>query len=71
MKFRFRFLFVVCYFTAVLLFTVHLRAASDRLFYDLYIVRAQQSRLKQQLAAKQLRVEALINPAAVYEKLDK
>ena len=71
MKFRFRFLFVVCYFTAVLLFAVHLRAASDRLFYDLYTVRAQQSRLKQQLAAKQLRVEALINPAAVYQKLDK
>lgn len=70
MKFRFRFLFVVCYFTAILLFTVNLRAAENRIFYKIYTVKAEQSRLKQQLAKKQLRVESLINPAAVYQKLD-
>ena len=69
MRSRFRFIFVVFYFTAVLIFTVCLRSADNRIFYKLSVQKAEQSRLKQQLWQKQLRLESLINPAAVSQRL--
>jgi len=65
----FRFVFVVFYFSAILLFAVYLRSAEDRAFYKLCTEKAEQSRLKQELWRKQLQVETLINPAALSQKL--
>jgi hypothetical protein len=70
MRSRFCFVFVVFYFSAVLILTVSLRSADNRIFYKLCRVGAEQSRLKQQLWQKQLRLENLINPAALSEHLD-
>ncbi|MHC4068718.1 MAG: hypothetical protein ACYS18_06765 [Planctomycetota bacterium] len=70
MKSRFYFVFVVFYFTAVAIFTVYLRSASDRTFYRLCLVHTQKNRLKQQLVKKQLQLEAMINPAAVFQSID-
>jgi len=46
----FRFIFAVFCFTAILVFAVYLRSANHRIFYKLCTHRAEQSRLKQQLA---------------------
>lgn len=70
MSSRFCFGFVIFFFTAVLILTVALRSANNRVFYKLCTVRAKQSRLKQQLWQKQLQLENLINPAAVSQRLD-
>jgi cytochrome c-type biogenesis protein CcmE len=70
MRSRFCFIFVIFYFTAVLILTIYLRGANNRIFYKLYMRTAEQSRLKQQLWQKQLRLENLINPAAVSRHLD-
>jgi len=64
---RFRFYFVVFCFTAFLIITIYLRTSNNYIFYRLYTLNAQQGRLKQQLGGKQLRLEALINPAAITE----
>ncbi len=71
MSFRFRFVFVVFYFTAILILAVYLRSANDRIFYELCTYRGEQSRLKQKLGTKQLLLEGLINPAAISQRLDK
>ena len=70
MRFKFHFIFVVFYFTAILIFTVYVRSADNRIFYKLCTYRAEQSRLKQQLGSKQLQLEGLINPAAVSQRLE-
>ena len=70
MGLRFRFLFVVFYFTAILILTVYLRSANNRQFHRLCVARAEQSRLRQELAQKQLQLEGLINPAAISERLE-
>jgi hypothetical protein len=67
---RFCFVFVVFYFTAVLILTVSLRSANNRIFYKLCAINAEQSRLKQQLGNKQLELESLINPGAISERLN-
>ena len=69
MKLRFCFIFVVFYFTAVLILVISLRSADNRIFYRLCTVNTEQSRLKQQLSNKQLQLENLINPAAVSQRL--
>ena len=66
---RFRITFVILWFTAALVFSVYLRGAENRVFYKLCRINAEQNRLKQALATKQLRLENLINPAAVSERL--
>ncbi|MHC4693761.1 MAG: hypothetical protein ACYS67_13545 [Planctomycetota bacterium] len=70
MRPQFRFVFVVFYFTAVLILAVYLRSANNRIFYQLITKQAEQSWLIQELTNKQLQVETLINPAAVSERLD-
>ena len=67
---HFRFVFVVFYFTAVLIFAVYLRSANNRIFYELCTHQAEQSRLIQELGTKQLVLESLINPAAISRRLD-
>ena len=69
MRPQFRFVFVVFYFTAVLIFAVYLRSANNRIFYQIYTLDSEQSWLMQELTHKQLQVETLINPAAVSERL--
>ena len=66
---QFRFIFVICYFTAVLIVTVYLRSVENRAFYKLFNINTEQSRLKQELGQKQLHLENLINPAALSERL--
>lgn len=66
---QFRFVLVVFYFTAVLLLAVYLRGAKNRVFYELSQYSAQQNQLKQQLRAKQLQLESLINPSALSKRL--
>jgi hypothetical protein len=70
MRPQFRFVFVVFYFTAVLIFAVYLRSANNRIFYQLCTQDVEQSWLIQELTHKQLQVETLINPAAVSERLN-
>jgi hypothetical protein len=69
MRFVLRFVFVVFCFMAILIFAAYLRGASNRIFYKLWSVNTEHSRLKQQLWQKQLQLESLINPAAVSERL--
>ena len=70
MRFQFRFAFIVFYFTAILIFAVYLRSANNHIFYKFCTYRSEQSRLKQQLATKQLMLESLINPAAISQRLN-
>ena len=69
MRLGFCLVFVAFYFTSVMLFTASLRNANDRIFYKICTARVSQSRLKQQLAGKQLRLENLINPASVSQQI--
>jgi hypothetical protein len=66
---RFCFVFAVLCITFVLIFTVYLRSANSRIFYKLCAANSEKSRLKQQLAARQLQVENLINPSAISKRL--
>ena len=66
---QFRFVLVVFYFTAVLIFAVYLRGANNHVFYKLSEYNAQQNQLKQRLGAKQLELESLINPSALSKRL--
>ena len=68
---RLCFAFFVFYLTGILVFAVHLRAANNRIFNRLCTYRGEQSRLKQQLWQKQLRLESLMNPATVSDRLDR
>ena len=71
MGFAFRLVYAILCLTAVLIFAVYLRGANNRTFYELRVYTAEENRLKQQLWRKQLRVESLINPAAISERLDR
>ena len=70
MRLGFRLVFVAFYFTSVMLFAASLRNANDRVFYRICAARVSQSRLKQQLAGKQLRLESMINPASVSQQVN-
>lgn len=69
MRPHFRFVFVVLFFTAVLIFAVYLRNVNNRVFYQRYTLEMEQSWLVQELTQKQLEVESMINPAAVSERI--
>ena len=70
MRSIFRLVFVVFFFTLLMLLAVCLRNANDRVFYKVCAARVSHGRLTQELAAKQLRLESLINPANVSEQVD-
>ena len=65
-----RLLYVTFFFTVVLIIAVALRNANDRIFYERCTYRSQVNQLKQELGVKQLRLESLINPAAIQQRLD-
>ena len=67
---RLYFLIIIFTLTAIMLLTVYLRSANNRLFFQYYQSRGEQSRLKQQLTNKQLQVESIINPASVWKTMD-
>jgi len=67
---QFRFVFAVLCLTAILIFAVYLRDANNRVFYELCKYRADVNQLKQELGAKQLQLESLINPAAISQRLN-
>ncbi len=67
---RVYFLIIIFTLTALLLLTVYIRSANNRLFFQYYQSRGEQSRLKQQLGNKQLQVEGIINPASVWKSMD-
>ena len=69
MNSRFYLIFVIFFLTAILIFTVFLRDSNNRTFYKLCTINMEQSRLKQQLGNKELKLENLINPAAVSQRL--
>jgi hypothetical protein len=69
MRLGFRLVFVALFCTSVMLFAASLRNANDRVFYKICAARVSQSRLKQQLAGKQLRLENLINPTSVSQQV--
>ena len=68
---RLSFVLVVLFFAATLILTVYLRDSKNRDFYTLRRCKIEQGRLQQELWQKQLRVESLINPAAISQRLDK
>ena len=70
MSSRFCFVFVIFYFAAVLVIAVSLRNANNRTCYKFCVAAAQQSQLKQQLWQQQLRLESIINPAALSKRLE-
>ena len=70
MRLRFCFIIVVFYLTVILILTVYLRSADNRIFYKLCTINARQGQLKQQLWQKQLQLESSINPATVSERLE-
>lgn len=67
---RARLIFIVFYLTAVLIATISLRTASNRMYYKFRKVYVTQNRLKQQLWEKQLHLEKLINPAALIKQTE-
>ena len=66
---HFRFVYVVFCCTAILIVTVYLRSLNNRLFYQLCVCNAEIEQLKQDLGTKQLRLESLINPASLSQRL--
>lgn len=69
MKSRTYFVFIVFCLSALLILTIYLRNAENRIFYELVTINIEQDRLKQQLWQKQLQLESLINPAAITERI--
>ena len=67
---RFRFVFVIFYCTAILILAVYLRSANHRIFYELSVQKHRQRQLNKELADEQLRLECLINPPAVSERIE-
>jgi hypothetical protein len=70
MGLRVRLIVVVLFFAATSLTAVYLEGLSHRTFYSLALYKMEQDRLRQELWQKQLRVEGLINPASISERLD-
>jgi hypothetical protein len=67
---QFRFFYVAFFFTIILIIAVAIRNANDRITYELCMYRVQVNQLKQELGVKQLRLESLINPAAIQQRLN-
>jgi hypothetical protein len=67
---QFRFIFVIIALTAVLVFAVHVRITSSRVFYKFQLAHTKQNTLNAELKQKQLQLESLINPAAVSKRLE-
>jgi hypothetical protein len=64
-----RLVFVVFYLTAVVIFTIHIRTASSRVFNSFCKEQAKQKILLQELRTVQLRFESQITPRRLLEQL--
>jgi hypothetical protein len=64
-----RVVFVLFFLTGVLVFTIHLRTTSSRVFNQFCKSRADQKLLVQELRSQQLRLESLINTRYMFEHL--
>ena len=64
-----RLVFVVFFLTAVLIFTIHIRTASSRVFNRYTRAQAQQKILRQELRTCQLRFESLTTPRRLLEQV--
>jgi len=64
-----RFVFAVFCFAGILILAVYLRSAKNRIFYQVCLEEAEQNRLNEDLGQKQLRLESLINPPGVSQRL--
>lgn len=64
-----RVVFILLLLTGVLVFTIHLRTTSSRVFNQFCKARADQKLLVQELRSQQLRLESLINPRYMFEHL--
>ena len=62
---RSRVLVVIFTVTASMIFTIHLRTSSARMFNRYRSAMVEQKDLKQQLWQKQLQFESLVNPAGL------
>ncbi len=65
MRSQLRYVYMVFFFSSVLIFTVLLRSAHDKICYKLALAQARENKTKQQLWQKQIYLESLVNPAAV------
>ena len=68
---RSRLIFVVFHLTIVLIGAVHLRVSASRVFYQWRRVQVAQDNLKLQLGDKQLKLEHLLNPSVISERIEK
>lgn len=68
---RSRLIFVVFYFTVVLIGAVHLRGSARRVYNQWCIANVAQNNLKLQLGDKQLKLEYLLNPSVISEQIEK
>ena len=62
-----RFIFVIACICSVLIFTVHLRSQSRRVFYQCRATSVQLSKLKCDLARKQIEAGSLVNGIVIKE----
>ncbi len=67
---RFRFVFVIFFFTAISIIAVYLRTFQDQAFYLLRKEKAEQSWLRQELRGKQIQLENLMNPGTISKRLN-
>ncbi len=68
---RSRLIFVVFHLTVVLIGAVHLRVSASRVFYRWRRAQVAQDNLKLQLGDKQLKLEHLLNPSVISERIEK
>ncbi len=68
---RSRLIFVVFHLTIVLIGAVHLRVSASRVFYQWRRAQVAQENLKLQLGDKQLKLEHLLNPSVISERIEK
>jgi hypothetical protein len=66
---RFRFSYAIICLTGILIFSIYLRGATDTINYKLYQTNVEHTRLRQQLGNEQIRLEGLINPASLMERV--
>jgi len=64
-----RYICVIICITAMLIVAVYLRSVEDCTVYNICNIESERKRLTEQLWQKQLRLETLINPAAISEKI--
>ena len=68
---RSRLIFVVFYVTVVLIGAVQLRVSASRVFRQWCNAHVAQDNLKLQLGGKQLKLERLLNPSVISERIEK